>query len=339
MKLMGRWSSVLLASVCGVLVTVPAIAQVDLSGYWRALYTQDWQLRLPGPDPVDYTGLPINAAARAVALSYSDEQLSLPEEQCIVYAPTYALYGPGMFTMWADFDKKSGEVVAWNTGPSLGDQPGLKIWMDGRPQPSRLAINDSRGFTTGRWEGDELVTYTTHMKWWLLRKNGVPLSDKASMALRWIMHGNLLTTVAQIDDPVYLTEPYIYTRVLIKDAETNLNVNGFPGGTSCSPAVEVAEFAKIGRVPNYLPARNPTINVVTQMRGIPQFAVLGGAETMYPEFQQRLKGRYVAPAKCEQNCCGWNLGGASIRTLKQCPTFVPGPTPANPPPFPAPVTP
>jgi len=32
------------------------------------------------------------------------------------------------------------------------------------------------GFTTGRWEGDALVTYTTHMKAGFLRKNGPPSS-------------------------------------------------------------------------------------------------------------------------------------------------------------------
>jgi len=31
---------------------------------------------------------------------------------------------------------------------------------------------------------------------------------------------------------------------------------------------------------------------------------MGGAETMYPEYRDKIKDKFVAPAKCTQNCGG-----------------------------------
>jgi hypothetical protein len=57
-------------------------------------------------------------------------------------------------------------------------------------------------------------------------------------------------------------------------------------------------------VPHFLPGRNPFLNELTQNYGIPLEAVLGGAETLYPEFRKRLTG-YKQPAACRRYCgCG-----------------------------------
>jgi hypothetical protein len=76
------------------LVSVPAFAQIDLAGQWASREHQDWEERSPGPEVVDYLGLPINASARERALSYTASMLSMPERQCLYYAPQYLLYGP-----------------------------------------------------------------------------------------------------------------------------------------------------------------------------------------------------------------------------------------------------
>ena len=54
----------------------------------------------------------------------------------------------------------------------------MRIWMDGRPHPSQYALHTRSGFTTGAWEGNTLVTYTTHMKAGFLRKTGAPSAMK-----------------------------------------------------------------------------------------------------------------------------------------------------------------
>ena len=67
-----------IAFAMAVIVGVPAFAEIDLSGNWSTRQHQDWQDRNPGPEAVDYIGLPINDEARARALSYSASLLSLP---------------------------------------------------------------------------------------------------------------------------------------------------------------------------------------------------------------------------------------------------------------------
>ena len=150
----GRWQWHLVAALCVANLQV-TWAQVDLTGYWGTgggVNYQDWQLRIPGPDFVDYSGLPINDSARTVALSHNADELSLPERQCMMYTPVYMLVSPGMFQMWPDYDPNTGQVVAWNTSEFI-DVAGLKIWMDGRAAPSEYEAHPVGAFTVGKWEG------------------------------------------------------------------------------------------------------------------------------------------------------------------------------------------
>jgi len=62
-------------------------------------------------------------------------------------------------------------------------------------------------------------------------------------------------------------------------------------------------------VPHYLPGKNPFVDELTKDYHIPAEAVMGGAETMYPEYRKKLKDKYVAPEKCVRNCGGPAGGG------------------------------
>ena len=46
-----------------------------------------------------------------------------------------------------------------------------------------------------------LPPYTTHMKAGILRRNGAPHSDQATMTTRFFRHGDIMTVTARIDDP------------------------------------------------------------------------------------------------------------------------------------------
>ena len=70
----GKFSSLLFAST--LLWSSPAWAQLDLSGVWTPSTQEDQPERGPGPDLVDYPGLPINAEARQWALSWDPDRLS-----------------------------------------------------------------------------------------------------------------------------------------------------------------------------------------------------------------------------------------------------------------------
>ena len=55
-------------------------------------------------------------------------------------------------------------------------------------------------------------------------------------------------------------------------------------------------------MPHYLPGKNPFMNEMTQKKGIPLEAVLGGPETIYPEYRKKLKDTYKMPAACKVDC-------------------------------------
>jgi hypothetical protein len=296
----------LLLAITMVGIGVPAFAQIDLAGHWVARQHEDWQERGPGPEIVDYLGLPINEDARARALAYTPSALSLPERQCLYYAPHYNAIGPFGLEIWADTDMDTGRIIAWNIGAFI-DKAINTIWMDDRPHPGPNALRTFSGFTTGHWEGKTLVAYMTHFKEGYLRRNGVPTSDQASMTMYITRHGDMLTMLEVVEDPVYLTEPFLVSRNWQLDPSANMARVPAP----CVPEAELPDLQGDGVVPNNLPGKNPFVNEMTKMYNLPTEAVLGGADTMYPEFKKRLES-YQPPTSCTRYCCGW--GGAPGRT-------------------------
>jgi len=289
-----------------------AFAQVDLAGNWAVREGQDFQERGPGPDPVDYTGLPINEEGRAKALSYTASILSMRERQCLYYIPPYLVIGPFPIKMWEESDPDTGRAVAWKIGGII-DRDVLTIYMDGRPHPPDYAPHTFAGFTTGEWDGDTLNTYTTHFKAGYLRRNGVPTSDKATMTAHFMRHGDFLTVSVEIEDPVYLTEPDVVTHVYVLDAKTDIR----PTPAPCTPAAEVPRLHGDGLVPHLFPGKNPAIDEFATRYNLPRETALGGAETMYPEYRKKLQANYKPPEKCVRYCCGWEGQGAQ-NTLTNC---------------------
>ncbi len=256
--------------------------------------------RFPGPDPVDYLGLPLNDEARARALAYAySSRLGEPENQCGYQTPFHIVGGPFGLKIWSESDPTTGHTIAWKIGGWI-DRDVTTIWMDGRPHPPANAFHSYAGFTTGVWEGETLTTYTTHIKEGFLRRNGVPTSDQATLIEHIVRHGDLLTITARLEDPVYLTEPHVVSRVWHLDPRAT-----YPNtATACEPIAELPRLEAGDIVPHYLPGRNPFVNDVSEMYHIPLEAVLGHSETMYPEYRRKLKGEYQAPTICFRYCCG-----------------------------------
>ena len=125
-------------------------------------------------------------------------------------------------------------------------------------------------------------------------------SDRATLTYRFNWHGDILTVVGILEDAVYLTEPYVLTESFKLDSNANL----FPL-TACEPIEELPYLHENpGIVPHYLPGKNPFVNELTEKLHIPLEAVLGGPETMYPEFRKKIKDKYVMPPPCTQGCGG-----------------------------------
>jgi hypothetical protein len=92
----------------------------------------------------------------------------------------------------------------------------------------------------------------------------------------------VFTRISVLHDPVYLTE------TLVKSEEFVRNARGLqPLLYQCKPVVEVATQVK-GEVPHYLPGENPFLHEYRDRHKIPEIGTRGGAETMYPEFIEKL---------------------------------------------------
>jgi hypothetical protein len=122
---------------------------------------------------------------------------------------------------------------------------------------------------------------TTHMKEDYLRRNGISRSSMAHISELLFVHGDYLTWTTIIYDPAYLTEP------MIRNASyTRLPTQQMPA-YPCPVIVE--EVRPKGSVPHYLPGKNPYLTEFAQKAGIPFELTRGGAETIYPEYQAKIK--------------------------------------------------
>jgi len=275
-----------------ILASLPVFAQgpggynppgegLDLSGNWGPVFHEDAHERGPGPELVNYLGLPINENARAYALAWDASRFTVPEHQCEVHIVGYIYRGPLNLRISEARDPVSQKLVAIKNYIDNYEQS-RTIWMDDRPHPPEAFAHTWMGFSTGKWEGDILTVYTTHMKQGWIRRNGLRHSDQATLTEHFIRHGDHLMHVSILTDPLTITEP------LIKTQDFTLRIqNGQTWLYPCEPVVEIERPR--GAVPNYLPGENPFLHEFADKYKIPVEAALGGAETMYPDYQAKLK--------------------------------------------------
>lgn len=259
----------------------------DLSGNWAPAPHDE---SVGNPAIAEFYGVPINAGTQAFGLAWSPSRVTVPEHQCQVHLVGYIYGGPLNFRSWEERDPQSQQVIAIKQYISTYEQ-NRTIWMDNRPHPSPYAPHTWMGFSTGKWEGDMLTVYTTHMKMGELRRNGLLESDEATLVEHFIRYGDILNHVSIITDPLTLTEPFVRSQAFrLTTAE---------GQNWLYPCEYVEEVVlPRGDVPAYLPGKNPFVHEHADKLHIPVEAALGGAATMYPEFRQDMKkGMYPALAK------------------------------------------
>lgn len=251
----------------------PSLGQAALNGGWSILIHEDFPERIPGPDIMEYVGLPINEAARYKALTWDPAELAMPEYQC---RPHPSDYGDRFSDarIWQEIDPASQQTVALRMRKEW-QEPERTIYLDGRNRPSSHAQHTWQGFSLGEWNGNMLNVLTTHLKTSYLRRNGVPRSDQAEHQEHYIVHDEHLTIIAVINDPLYLEEPFIRTTNYRIDPR--FSMDPYP----CDPAVEIERAW--GFVPHYLPGTNPFYGEYAERYGIDVNDSLGGAETMYPD--------------------------------------------------------
>ncbi len=250
-------------------------AMAQIFGHWDPIMHEDAEERGPGPFAGDYAGLPVNDAARMRADTWQASLLTLPEHQCKPHPSTYGFRGVGNLYIWQELDPVSLEEVKIGTHIRWQAQR-RTIWMDGREHPDAMAPHTWQGFSTGQWEGDTLVVKTTHLKAGWMRRNGLAFSDQAVMTERFIPHGDTMTHIYMIEDPVYLTNVFFKSNGFDRRELTNM------GAYPCRPAIEIPR--EEGDVPHYNIGESPYSQDFAELYGLPYEAGRGGIDTAYPEY-------------------------------------------------------
>ncbi len=273
-----RWLRRHVLAVAIALVPLPAFAQVDFSGTWATRHHEDSGERGQGGELGDYLGLPLTEAGRMRADTWDAALYGLPEWQCRPHGADYMWRSVHPVRITKEVDPVTGRTIAFHA--NFDDLLDRVIYLDGRPHPSPDAPHTWGGFSTGRWEGDMLTVSITHLKEYILRRDGPPRSDLATITEHWIRHGDYLTIAQLVYDPVYLTEPLMMTT----DFQLDVHIQDAP---ELCEVEEETDHPK-GWVPHRLPGTMSDASDFAKKYGITVEAARGGAATMYPAFRKRL---------------------------------------------------
>lgn len=261
-------------------------AQAGITGYWAPIFHEDFEERLPGPEAGDYAGLPINDAMRLRGDTWQSGLLNVPEHQCKPHPSTYGFRGIGNLRILEEVDPQSQELIALHTHIEWQAQK-RTIWMDGRDHPDEIAPHTWGGFSTGEFVGDTLVVHTTHLKAGWIRRNGMALSDEATLDEFFFLNdeGTLLTHVSIVTDPNYLTEPFVRSNGF--EWLTRAQMGPYP----CRPAIELDR--EIGEIPHWMINSEESMmgrEEFAERWGIPVEATRGGTHTALPEYIDVVRG-------------------------------------------------
>jgi hypothetical protein len=135
---------------------------------------------------------------------------------------------------------------------------------------------------------------TTHIKAGYLRRNGISFNDNATLTEFFDLHDKYLTVTTLAYDPLYLTEPLLRTESFEWNPYQPL-APPHAYGAACQPAPEIPR--PYGWVPHHLPGTNDVVTEFSTAYGIPFAATRGGAETMYPEYREKLKTMTIPPPR------------------------------------------
>ena len=134
------------------------------------------------------------------------------------------------------------------------------------------------GFSTGKWDGGILTVYTTHLKRGWLRRNGLRHSDQATLIEHFMRHGDHMTHVSIVTDPVTLTEPMIRSQDFLLRGQ-----NGEGWLYPCEAVVEIG----VQRRGALFTRSGSFLHEFADKFHIPVEAALGGAEQRIPSISRR----------------------------------------------------
>jgi hypothetical protein len=225
--------------------TPKAEAPIDLTGYWVSIVTQDWLYRMTVPAKGEYTGVPINLAAKQFADAWSPAADIALGQQCKAYGAGAVMRIPerihitwqddntlrvdtdaGMQTRLLHFNPSADDtaapaslqglsVASWEfaVGPNGGAVDPALRGPAALPSPAQLKAHEG-----------SLKVVTTHVLPGYLRKNGIPYSAQMTM-LEYLQKyvdpqgRDWLFIATELDDPQYLQSAYDVTPIFRREPD------------------------------------------------------------------------------------------------------------------------
>jgi glyoxylase-like metal-dependent hydrolase (beta-lactamase superfamily II) len=261
----------------------------DIAGEWRL--DNNEQDTTAQPPLGDYLGIPFNDAGRMRSDTTAESIWGTPEYQCRPHSAPHQWRGLGGARILKEQDPLTRSISVYHIQfmRSL-DRP---VFMDGRAHPPAYAPHTWTGFSTGEWVGNTLKITTTHLKDGYLKRGGPQTSDMLTMTEYLTRHDEILTIVTEVDDPIYMDEPYIESTTYTYDTTSTV-------ATETCNASSFAENGGTDRhwVPHFLPGQNTALGEwLKTSEWIPVEPTRGGVKTIYPEYRATLNGGTVKAAE------------------------------------------
>lgn len=166
-----------------------------LTGNWLTILSPAWRPLVVAPEELALTEL-----GRATVASFSEAQMH-PGSECVPFTSPFLTVFPDVKTIVVGADR----IVI------RAEFEGVERVIHMDAASVELAAPSLQGHSVGRWEGDTLVVETTHF----LEHNvgialGLPSSPEKRLLERFEPNedGMSLTYHFELEDPVYLSEPY-----------------------------------------------------------------------------------------------------------------------------------
>ena len=192
-------------------------APIDLTGYWVSYVTENWRYRMVTPAKGEYRRIPSSQAALPIINGWDPAADERAGNQCKSYGAGNIMSVPGrLHITWQDADTLKIETDAGTQTRLFRFSPRAAVTSTSSPGPRSW-----QGESTATWEpaagpegGGSLRVVTSNLRAGYLRKNGVPYSEQAAVTEHFDVApleggGRLLLVNTVVDDPVYLTGPYV----------------------------------------------------------------------------------------------------------------------------------
>jgi len=191
-------------------------APIDLTGYWVSYVTENWRYRMVTPAKGEYRRISASPAALPLINGWDPAADDKAGNQCKSYGAATLMNVPGRLRIsWQDantlrIDTDAGTQTRrfhFETGPAAPKRESAKAGPASWQGDSKASWERAEG-------GGTLRVVTSNLRAGYLRKNGVPYSERTTVTEHFDVAplpggGQLLLVNTVVEDPVYLTGPYV----------------------------------------------------------------------------------------------------------------------------------